>query len=473
MINAKTVEGFTRACLLDGYEQPAPIPDFHREMWEICCSDAEHVAIGAPRGHAKSSAITLAYALTALLYRDRKYAVILSNSEAQAIQFLNNLKSAITTNDSIKELFGVSRLVKDTETDFIVRMSDGHRFRVACKGAGSSIRGALWEGKRPDLVLYDDIEEEETVLNKESQEKFDYWFFGSMLPLGGPDCKHRVVGTVLGFNSLLWRLLQNSAWSSKIYEAHNDDYSEILWPERFSKEKLIKIQGIYSASGRLDKYSAEYRNLPILDEEAYFRKSDFQAITSEHKALRKRYYAAIDFAISKAERADFTVIAVVGVDEMNRLYVEDIRRGRWDSLQIIDEMFSVHQAYKPELFTAESGAIEKSIGPFLNAEMFKRGMFLNMNPMTPTKDKQSRARSFQAKMKAKAVFFDKEADWFPALFSEMTRFPKGTNDDQVDALGYIGLTLDEITPAQTDEEFNEQFYRTEHINDGRSQLTGY
>ena len=458
---------------MEGFEQPAQTPGFHREMWDLCCSDNDHISIGAPRGHAKSTAVTLAYVLTALLYRDRTYAVITSNSEAQAIQFLNNLKSAVTMNEAIRELFGISRLVKDTETDFIVKMSDGHRFRVTAKGAGSSIRGALWEGKRPDLILYDDIEEEETVLNKDSQEKFDYWFFGSMLPLGGPNCKHRFVGTVLGFNSLLWRRVHNETWASKIYEAHNDDFSEILWPERFSKEKLLKIQSMYSAAGRLDKYSAEYRNQPIFDEEAYFRKKDFQKIEDEHKRLRKRYYAAIDFAISKKEHADFTVISVVGVDEYNRIFVDDIGNGRCASLQIIAEMFSVHERYKPELFTAENGAIEKSIGPFLKSEMFKRGSFINLNLIVPTKDKQSRARAFQAKMKAGAVYFDVEADWYPGLLSEMTRFPKGTHDDIVDSLGYIGLTLDDITPAISQEEYEDSFYNHEPSYSGRSLITGY
>lgn len=477
MITAKLVEGFTKTCLLDGYEEPTEIPDFHRKLWELCCSDEQYVAVAAPRGHAKSTAVTLAYALTSLLYRESRYAVILSNSEAQSIQFLNNLKSVLTMNESVRELFGVNKLVKDTESDFIVRMSDGHRFRVMCRGAGSSIRGALWDGKRPDLILYDDIEEEETVMNKDSQEKFDYWFFGSILPLGGPKCKHRVVGTVLGFNSLLWRLVHNDSWKSVIYEAHNDDYSEILWSDRFSKEKLLKIQSIYASSGRLDKYSAEYRNQPISEDDAYFREQDFKEMTPEHKNLRKRYYSSADLAISTKEHADFTVIASVGVDENNNLYVEDIRRGRQGSFDIIDELFSVHKRYKPELFALESGQIEKTLGPFLNAEMHKNGIYPNFDLKTPVKDKPSRARAFQARMKAGSVYFDKEADWFPALHSEMKRFTnrgtKGTHDDQVDALAWIGQMLDDINPALSTAEYEDSFYNHEPFDLGRSLHTGY
>ena len=475
MITSKLVEGFTKTCLLDGYEEPAEIPQFHRELWDLCCSDEQYVAIAAPRGHAKSTAITFAYALTSLLYRESRYAVILSNSEAQAIQFLNNLKSTVLMNESVRELFGVNKLVKDTETDFIAKMSDGHTFRVMCRGAGSSIRGALWDGKRPDLILYDDIEEEETVLNKESQEKFDYWFFGSIIPLGGPRCKHRVVGTILGFNSLLWRLVHNKTWKSAIYEAHNDDFSDILWKERFSKERLLNIRAMYSESGRLDKYSAEYRNKPILDAEAYFRRADFRKIEPEHRNLRKRYYAAVDFAISQKERADYTVISAVGVDEFNRIHVEDVRRGRWDSNEIIEEMFSVQERFKPDLFTAEAGSIEKSLGPFLKSEMYRRGVFINLNPLVPVKDKMSRARALQAKMKAGAVYFDHEADWFPTVFEEMTRFPKSAHDDIVDSLAWVGLTLESLSPALTDEEYSEPFYKNHDYpdNSGRSLHTGY
>ena len=105
--------------------------------------------------------------------------------------------------------------------------------------------------------------------------------------------------------------------------------------------------------------------------------------------------------------------------------------------------------------------------------MFKRGEFINLNPLVPTKDKKSRASAFQGMMKAGAVYFDHEADWFPVVYQEMTRFPKGKNDDIVDSLGYIGLTLEDIAPAVSQDEFEDSFYNQEPIYPGRSQLTGY
>jgi predicted phage terminase large subunit-like protein len=144
-------------------------------------------------------------------------------------------------------------------------------------------------------------------------------------------------------------------------------------------------------------------------------------------------------------------------------------------MEIVDEMFAVHKKYEPDLFIAETGLIEKAIGPYLNAEMSKRGVYINLQLMTPTKDKQSRARSLQARLRGGNVYFDTEADWYADLESEMLRFPRDRHDDQVDALSWIGLVLDQLVSAPSLEELDEQEY-LEMMNDnsiGRSAVCGY
>jgi hypothetical protein len=44
-------------------------------------------------------------------------------------------------------------------------MNDGHRFRIIAKGAEQRIRGRLWKGKRPNLLVCDDMEDDEQVEN--------------------------------------------------------------------------------------------------------------------------------------------------------------------------------------------------------------------------------------------------------------------------------------------------------------------
>ncbi len=458
-------------------DNPKPTPQFHMELWDLCCSDAKQVAIAAPRASAKSTAITYAYVLANLLFRVKDYVIIVSDTEEQASEFLGNIKMELKENDALIQLFGGLKVIKDAVTDCIVQMQDGHMFRILAKGAEQKLRGRLWRGKRPNLIICDDLEDEELVENPDRRAKFRRWFFSAAKQALSDDGQIRVVGTILHDDSLLSRLLKNKTWISVRYKAHEgfDDFSNILWPERFPEERLREIRQEFIEEGDPDGYSQEYLNDPIAGVTGYFRKDDFIPMSEDDHKKRMRFYSGADFAITKTERADWTAIPTAGIDEDGILYIRDMRRGRLDSLEIIDEMFSVQKRYEPELFAAESGSIEKALGPFLRAEMFKRNIFINLYPMTPTKDKQARARSLQARMRAGGVKFDKEAEWFPALQEEMLRFPKGTHDDQVDALSWVGLMLDQIIEAPTQKEYEEELYEEEFCFQpvGRSPVTGY
>ena len=477
-IDSDIIYGFVGSCLAPRFDNPKPIPKFHKELWEMCCSDSPRVAIAAPRGHAKSSSITLGYLLSTLLFEDKSYAIIVSDTEGQAVLFLNDLKTELIENEYIEAIFGRCELLKDNERDIIVRKSNGYKFRVQAKGSEQKVRGLKWASKRPDLIIGDDLENDEIVMNQDRREKFRGWLNKALIPALSDTGVIRIVGTVLHMDSALERILNDDEWLSKRYAAHNSDFSEILWPEKFSKERLMAERRRYVAQGMPEGYSQEYLNIPIDESSAYFRKADFRFYDSDEISLASLYtYSAIDFAISEKERADYTVIATVGVDSEKRLYVLDIRRGRWDAKEIIDEMFSVQEKYKPELFTAEDGMINKSIGPFLTEEMFKRNTFINLNPKTPVKDKQTRARPLQGRLRAGGMYFDKDAEWFPDLELEMLRFPRDVHDDQVDALAWIGLTLQDINEAPTakqilEDEWEEE-YQLSYASIGQNHYTGY
>ena len=96
--------------------------------------------------------------------------------------------------------------------------------------------------------------------------------------------------------------------------------------------------------------------------------------------------------------------------------------------------------------------------------------------MTPTKDKQTRARSFQARLRAGGVKFDKGAMWYPEYEDELVRFPKARHDDQVDASSWLGLVIDQTHNAMTaEEEEEEDWYEAmrQQSDEGRSAVCGY
>jgi len=494
-LDSQTIKGFVQSCLQRKFDRPVVSPKCHEEWWDLCCSEDKQIAIAAPREHAKSTAITLSFVLAAVLFRQHQFVLIVSDTESQSTLFLGDIKQELIENEDIISLFGVKQFTKMAETDIIVEMDDGYKFRIMAKGAEQRLRGIKWENKRPGLIVCDDLEGDEQVNSKDRREKFKRWFYGALKPSLARGGKIIVVGTILHMDSLLENLMpdlnlktticeelkdysvaRNPMWVAVKYRAHNSDFSRVLWTEHKPASELKRMRQDFLEKGLLDVYSREILNYPIDESTAYFKRDDFISVTDEDRNSRLDYYSAIDFAISTAERSDYTVIATVGVNSDGALLVVDIRRGRWDANEIIEEMFSVHKRYHPELFVVESGAIQKAIGPFLQKEMQRRG-YINLYPVTPIKDKAYRARSLQARMRAGGIRFDKDKMWYPNLEDEMARFPRDRHDDQVDALAWIGLILDKIIEAPTKEEENEEEYQS-MINEeitltGRSKTTGY
>lgn len=496
------IHGFAGACLAKRYDGSTPTPQCHLEWWDLCCSENPLVAIAAPRAHGKSTAITHAYLLAALLFRDRKFALIVSDTESQAVNFLSDIKEELINNEDLISLFGVKCLIKDSQTDIIVEFEDGDQFRVLVRGAEQRVRGLKWDQKRPDLILCDDLEGDEQVLSKDRREKFRRWFYAALLPCRSQHGIVRIVGTILHLDSLLNRLMppdydgdytvveplkvyskrKKVEWRSVRYRAHSEDYSKILWADRYTAEFFKDKKDDYTKQGIPEVYAQEFLNYPVDESTAYFKRTDFIEIPRfaleaiKHKEKKLTYYAAVDFAISTRERSDYTVIAIGGIDSDGIINIIDIRRGRWDALEIVDEMFAVQKKYDPHYFVTEKGAIEKAIGAILRREQIARQSYMNLMPMTPTKDKQSRARSFQARFRAGGVKFDKGAPWYNELEEELVRFPKARHDDQVDALSWLGLVVDQVHEADSPEEeaeYEYQIAKTQSNNDGRSSVTGY
>lgn len=502
MLTAETIAGFCASVLQPGFDKPSPIPDFHMEWWRICCHHHPQIAIAAPRAHAKSTAITLTYVLAELLWRESKYALIVSDTTTQAAQFLADVKKELIGNDYITSLFKVQGFEKDTEDDVIVIMEDGHKFRIQAKGAEQKLRGLKWDHKRPDLIICDDLENDEIVMNPDRREKFKRWFYGALIPCKSLDGKIRVVGTILHEDSLLnnlmprpWdkRLVETdlkvytespTPWMALKYRAHNQDFSKILWGSRYTKDWFQKRRQDYLDRGIPDVYSQEMLNEPMDETVAYFRKSDFIDMNQYDREITKEsqhmpYYITADLAVSESERADYSVFVVARMSPDRILQVVNVIRERLDGKEATDMLLALQDTYKPELFGIEEMQVSKAIGPFLRERMQQTGKYINIRMLQHrNKDKIQRARSVQARIRAKGIKFDKESEWYPQFEEELCKFPRGRHDDQVDAFAYLGLMLDALVEAPTLEEIEEEEYQHDlqssgNSDTGRSSWTGY
>lgn len=497
-LTAEIVAGFSASLLQKNYDQSVESPACHMEWWDLCTSTHPKVAIAAPRRHAKSTAVTLAYVLASVLFRDKSYVIILSDTITQATQFLGDIKKELLDNDKLRSLFTIANFEKDTEDDIIVNFVDGVQFRISAKGSEQKMRGLKWNNKRPDLIVGDDLENDEIVLNIERRQKFKRWFYGALVPSLSANGVIRIVGTILHEDSMLNNLMPSlwdkytvqeplkiyntnprASWKTFKYRAHTEDYKELLWPQRYDKDWFIAERTDYTSRGLSDVYSQEFLNEPIDESVAFFKKNDFIASTSEEKKNRLNFYVVGDLAVSKEQTADYTVFVIAGMDESRNLHIKNVIRERMDAREIVDTILSLNKVYQPEAFGLEDMMLTKSIGPFLREEMVKTGNYVPILPLKHGgKDKIARAKSIQGRIRAHGVKFDKGASWYEVLEDEMTKFPRGRHDDQVDALAYLGLMLDNLIEAPTQKEVEDELYYDElhasrATNSGRSSWTGY
>lgn len=510
-LTADLVEAFCGMYLSPRYDNKAATPDFHRECWKLYTSDWQQCEAVAPREHAKSSALTMGYMTAELVFRSSDYAILIGSTEDLAAEQLSNISEELHENEDLRRDFGIKGFESESKTDLITVCNDGHRFRILCRGAEQRIRGRLWKGKRPNLLVMDDAEDDEQVENPDRRSKFRRWFFRAAKQAMGRYGKVRVHGTILHEDSLLSRLAKchkckhltpkcfdgicekcgtHKMWRHVFYKAHEsfDDFSNPLWPENWPEERLRGRRQEFIEDGDSAGYSQEFLNDPLDNDEAFLKKEYFipqsekeQQYLDEGKLV---VCASADFAVSKADKANRTSFNVGGKDVDNLLHYLDFRVGRWDAMEIIEQMFKVQRDFNPQLFFVEDGVIWKTLWPMIQREMQTRDTRINFEPIASVKDKATRGRSWQRRMRAQQCRFNKQAEGYAGFEQEVLRFTgyaTATLDDQFDSGALLSTGFDHMPQIDEDDFYDEEDFEMERgfrtrggsTSDGRSQVTGY
>ena len=458
-LSADAVRTFSELYLVSQYDGKTEIPDIHMEWWEMCCSGHSKVAIAAPRGHAKSTALTLAYTMASICFRYKRYVVIVANTEDIANDFLSGIRDQFRHNKSLREDFGISKLSIDGSTNAVVDFVDGSQARIRTRGAGQKVRGMLWQNTRPDLIIIDDLEDDEQVDSQERRQKLKNWLMKALFPSVSKERGDvRIVGTILHLDSALKALIDSPSWYSKLYKAHEsfDDFSNLLWPSMWSEEKLKEKRQEYIDLGDPEGYSQEYLNDPSDIQNPFFRDEDFIPMNENDHVRPKTYYVGVDFALSDKTYSDFTVIVVGGYDSNGILHIVDECRLRTNDVNdIVNELFYVLNKWNPQTMIFEGGVIANAVSPAFRTEMRRRNKYVHVETYPPIQDKMLRASSIQQRMRTGAVRYDTDSGWFEDHMMELKKFPRGKKKDRVDAMAWLGRAIDEFVEAPTQDEIDD------------------
>lgn len=412
-----------------------PTADFQRDLYAITEDESiKHAVIVAFRGSGKSTIITLSYPMWAVLGKQqKKFVLILSQTQSQARMHLVNIKREFEANELLRKDFGPMEQESNEWGSFSLVLP---RFnaRISAASSEQSIRGIRHGAYRPDLIIADDVEDMQSVKTQEGRNKTYNWFTGDVLPVGDQSTKILTIGNLLHEDSLLMRLKEGFASGNfnGIYRAYPivDEYEQPLWPGKFKTSKDIEAE--HKTIGSRIAWLREYKLTIVPDEDqlvdsAWIKYYDQLPTDTDS---RYRYTAsAVDLAISQASTADYTAIVsarVYGARENLKIYIlPNIINKRFDFPSTIEYMSLHHNSVGGKIYI-EDVAYQQS------AVQQLRLMGLPAEGVNPRgQDKRMRLATVTHLIQQGKVLFPKQGAEF--LRQQLLGFGTEKHDDLVDA----------------------------------------
>ena len=422
----------------------------------------------APRGHAKSTFVSFAFPLWCICYGYKQTIIVISCSADMARLFLTRIREELEFNELIIKVFGKLQGSSKWNNSEILTSTG-----VYCvgKGAGQQMRGLNFKS-RPDLVIIDDLESEESVATETQRATLDKWFSSAVMKMGSPNCDFFFIGTVLSYDSLLYKLLTlptYSMWQRKIYRAVIKFSESTLWlkweekmtdlsdPDPYNtakkfylkhKKEMLKGTKVLWESQRENMYlhlmetrlqdeeafNSEFQNDPQTEKSRIFKEEWLEENTYEYPPNIKRVYGAVDPSCGKNRKADTSAIVILGEGEDNYIYVLEasIKVRRVEDI-ILDMEKIIGKYYNLlEGFVVETNQFQALFSTTVQQHFIDLGMYVNWIEIFhgANDKKERRINSMIPKIKNGYLKFNKS---HVMLWRQIKNYPKD-RDDGVDCL---------------------------------------
>lgn len=464
--------------------QTAP---FQNEIFYLTENDpTKNLFIVAFRGCGKSTIITTSYPIWAILgEQQKKFVLILCQTQSQAKQHMMNLRRELENNTLLKNDLGPFKEESDEWGASSIVFSDSNA-RITVASSEQSVRGLRHNQYRPDLIICDDVEDIASTKTREGRNKTYQWLTSEVIPAGDRNTRLIIVGNLLHEDSLLMRIKEDI--ESKRIDGVFKEYplikdGEILWPGKYlnmedvenekrkagnesawQREYLLKIisdleQPIHR------EWIQYYDDLPPSFEESnklinrcydFNRDCYFPSTTNSSKENRKMSYRTcygikigVDLAISEKESADCTAmvpVMIFGTGSEMKIYVlPKIINQRASFPQTVDLCKVIHKTYYnkgdgyPKLIIEDVG-YQKALPQQLEND----GLY-DIGTIRPKGDKRSRLVLTADLIKNRKIIFPKEGA--EELIEQMVHFGVEKHDDLADAFSIVILEIIENPPV--------------------------
>lgn len=295
-----------------------PTAPFQRELFHLSeREDIRNLFVVAFRGSAKSTIFTTSYPVWAILgEQQKKFVLILCQTQAQAKQHMMNLRRELEGNALLKNDLGPFQ-EENNEWGASSLVFSNLNARITAVSTEQSIRGLRHNQYRPDLIIGDDLEDLASTKTREGRDKTYQWLTGEVIPAGDRNTRLIIIGNLLHEDSLIMRLKE---------DIEKDKISGVFKQYPLISEGKILWHGKYPSMDDVDEEKSKAAN-----EFAWQREYLLNIVPAEDQAIQRewiQYYDTIpprqefksgysshleirigvDPAISKSNAADYTAM---------------------------------------------------------------------------------------------------------------------------------------------------------------------
>ncbi|GAB6035812.1 phage terminase large subunit [Fundidesulfovibrio butyratiphilus] len=442
--------------------------------------DGQRLAVAAPRGEAKSTVVSLMFVLWCVVTGRKRYVPLIADAfEQAAATLLEPIKAELEANPRLAmdfpEACGTGRL---WNAGVVITAGDA---KLQAFGSGKRMRGLRHGPHRPDLVICDDLENDENVRSPDQRDKLQAWLTKTVLSLGeaGDTMDVILVGTILHYDSVLARLLENPLWRSRKFRA------VLAWPERMDLwdrwEEILLARG--QAGGEAGDGQAGGHKAGGEDAARAFYEENAQAMQAGarvswpsarplYKLMVKRardghaafdseqqndplqgegapfancivfwvarpddwrFFGAVDPSLGKAGASRDPSAILVGGYSRERGVLDVVEASIRKRLpdRIIEDVLAFHAQYRCLLWAVEAVQFQEFLRTELIRRATARGLAMPARGVTPISDKGLRIEAMQPYFEQGRIRLHTSQR---TLIEQLRHWPKADHDDGPDCL---------------------------------------
>lgn len=342
-----------------------PFPDLYLQFWQLLTSalflerDFSQYALGLPRGFAKTLVIKLLI-LYAILYTPKSFILIICENEDKGKSILADVADMLSEQNII-EVFGDWQAASESDTLIRKKFSyRGKKIIIKCAGSGTGIRGISEKFKRPDLMIFDDIQSREDSESEQLSKQLETWMTGTAMKAKSPEgCTFIFVANMYPTKgSLLRKLKTNPNWIKFIVGGILADGSS-LWEQLQPIAQLLKEFQNDAAAGQPQIFYSEVLNDETASVNTAFDVTAIPAYPYGDDEISAGAYIIIDPATDKENADEVAITGFIIVD--GRPVARKIKAAKLSPGDTIREALKMCIALGASLIAIESQAYQYSL----------------------------------------------------------------------------------------------------------------